>query len=101
MIAPLLRNIYFIAKEDLAILKYEVLNKICVVHNFEFNENYINRKSGREILGYIAEPLREKKINELKESEYFGISLDSSMDVSWKENLVIYCEIFKSKKSNF
>ena len=59
-ILPLFRNIYFFAKEHLAMLKYEALNELCELHNLEFNDNYRNRISGREILGYISESLRIK-----------------------------------------
>ena len=89
MMLPLFRNIYFTVVESLALLKYESLNDLCELHEVEFNENYRNRISGKEMLSYIAESIRSKLVNELQKTEYFGMSLDSSMDISSIENLTI------------
>ena len=76
-------------QEHLAMLKYEALNELCELHNLEFNDNYRNRISGREILGYISESLRMKIISLLENTDYFGIALDSSIDVSATENRLL------------
>ena len=97
MMLPLFRNIYFIAVENLALLKYESLNNLCELHDLQFNENYRNRTSGKEMLIYIAESIRAKLVNELQKAEYFGMSLDSSMDVSSTENMTIVVRYLDKK----
>ena len=60
LIVPLFRNIYFIAKEDLALLKFESFNDFCGSHGLEFNDNYRNRKAGKEMMEDISRKIREK-----------------------------------------
>ena len=99
LMVPLFKNIYFIAKEDLALLKFESLNDLCLSHGLEFNENYRNRKAGKEMMEAISRTIREKLTQDISESEYFGLALDTSMDVSSTENLVITIR-YIDKKTN-
>ena len=54
LILPLFKNIFFIAKQNLSFLKFEALNSHLDELGLEYNENYRNRVSGKEMLGYIA-----------------------------------------------
>ena len=90
LMLPLFRNIYFIAKEDLTLLKYKSLNDFCSNHGLEFNENYRNRNSGKEIMEAISRSIRENIMKDLLDSEYFRLSFRYiNVDVSCIENIII------------
>ena len=88
-ILPLFKGVYWIAKENLPLLKFDSLNVLLSTLNVEFNPNYRNRKSGYEIVQHISETIREKIVKSLQNCLYFGITIDSSSDISNHENLAV------------
>ena len=63
------------------------------------NESYRNRKSGYEILTYIAESIRENIIFKIANAFCFGMTLDSTSDVSGNQVLTI-CLRFLNEETN-
>ncbi len=53
IIKPLFRNIYFIAKENISLTKYEALNKLLVESGIKIIDYYRSYTSAKEILRYL------------------------------------------------
>lgn len=56
---PLIKNAYWVAKENLSLYKFESLNTLNEFNGLEFNQNYRNRKAGLEIMTHCAEIIRD------------------------------------------
>ena len=53
----LFRNLYYVCQENLALLK---------LHGIDFNKNYQNKTSGKEIMSFIADSIRGEILLTLK-----------------------------------
>ena len=95
----LFKNMYFIAKVDLALLKFEALNHLCLSHGIEFNQDYRNRKAAKEMMSSISQSIRHRLIKEIEEAKYLGLTLDTSMDISCIENLSITIRYLEQKNN--
>lgn len=97
-ILTLLKAAYFIAKEDLAILKFRELLKLlerCLCPHLP-RELYRNRDACHEFVTIIGEYLESELVNVIKDSAYLGIMVDESTDLSVRKNLVIYVNVLDS-----
>jgi hypothetical protein len=58
------------------------------------NRPYHNKKTYVEILGHIPSVIHKKVPDKVRNSQYFGIMLNESIDISIKGHLVIQVCIF-------
>ena len=94
----LLKAAYFIAREDLAILKFEELIKLlerCLCPHLP-RELYRNRDGCNELIALITQSLESEFNLILKESPYLGIMIDESTDLSVRKNLLLYINSLNS-----
>ena len=89
---------YFVAQENLPLVKYEEINKLCEVQGLDIPVHYRCTTSGREILDYIVNTIRIKLLRELHESPFFGFSIDKSEDNGKQENLIIILRYLKNEE---
>jgi hypothetical protein len=84
------RNIYFLARNDLALNLIETLHAHTTLLGVSLPVNHLSRSAGCEILDVIGEYFREMVIAELKECKYFSIMLDETTDNTTTKQLIIY-----------
>jgi hypothetical protein len=89
MMIPTFRNVLWLAKECLPLYKAESLHLHCKSQGVEVSEHYRNHLAAREILTSINQVLVNSDIRKLRETNFVGISIDSSTDTSSRENLII------------
>uniref|UniRef100_A0A1X7VE37 C17orf113 probable zinc finger domain-containing protein n=1 Tax=Amphimedon queenslandica TaxID=400682 RepID=A0A1X7VE37_AMPQE len=91
-ILTLLKAVYFIAKEDIAILKYlELLNLLesCSSPNLP-RELYRNRDACHKFITLIGESIESELGDEMRDSPYLGFMVNESTDQSIRKNLLLY-----------
>jgi hypothetical protein len=86
----LFRNLYFIAKNDLAYNLIEKLHTHVALLDVPLPINHLSRAAGCEILDVIAEYFRDQEITQLKACRYFSVMLDETTDNTTTKNLIIY-----------
>ena len=89
---------YFIAKQDIAILKFEELTNLlerCECPNLP-RELYRNRDGCHELITVIGDYLDSELAKLMHNSPFLGIMIDESTDLSVRKNLVVYVNILNS-----
>jgi hypothetical protein len=96
-----MRLAFFIAKENLAIKKFHSLLELT-----HFNEDgkvpeltHYSEKSFREMIEIFSSILQKETLHKARDSEYFSILVDESMDSSKHENLLIHIRYFNTNES--
>ena len=92
----MLQTAYFIAKEDVAILKFEKLTNLlerCQCPHLP-RTLYRNRDGCHELVTIIGNYLESEVVQLMRESPYIGLMIDVSTDLSVRKNLVIYVNVF-------
>ena len=90
---------YVIATENLAFLKYPVFCQLEKKHGVDIGQSYLNERSCREFIHYIAEAKRMKLVEEVNSANFFSVLLDGATDLGNNDNevaLVVWCEISAS-----
>ena len=93
-------NIYWACKEELPIMK------ICSLHALTKNSlnvlipsYHLSQKSSTNIIESIGTLMKDRLIEELKETNHIGILLDESTDVSNKSILLLYFRYYSQKQT--
>ncbi|MCO5578402.1 hypothetical protein L7F22_032243 [Adiantum nelumboides] len=87
---------YFIAKQDLAIMKYEALCELA--YDLDVKEmpvrkdysSYTNFMAGKEFLQAIADYVEANQRQELLASPFFTIMVDETTDRALEKHLIVY-----------
>ena len=91
----LFRNIYFVAKNNLAFNLMEKLHAHISLMETPLPANHLSRTTGSEIVDDIALYLRDKILMDLKRCHYFSIMLDESTDQATTKQLIIFVKYSK------
>ena len=97
-ILTLIKAAYFIAKEDLAILKFEELINLlerCKCPHLP-RELYRNRDGCHELVTVIGDCIESEIVELMCNSPYVGLMVDESTDLSVRKNLLLYVNIMTS-----
>ena len=87
---------YVIATEKLAVLKYPVICQLEKKHRVDIGQSYLNERSCREFIHYIAEAKRRNLVDKVLSAKFYSVLLDGATDLENNDNevaLVIWCEI--------
>ena len=93
----LLYTAYFIAKEDIAIMKFEKLTNLlqkCECPNLP-RSLYRNRDGCHELIHVMSSYLEEELIQLMHNSPFIGLMIDESTDLSVRKNLVLYVNVLE------
>ena len=97
-ILTLLKAAYFVAKEDVAILKFdELINLLerCDCPDLP-RELYRNRDGCHEFVTVIGDCIESDMVELMCNSPYLGIMIDESTDLSVRKNLLLYVNAMTS-----
>lgn len=83
---------YFIAKEELPLVKYEQLLKLEEKHGVEFGVAYRNHKSCGVFINFISKEMEVRLCKKINESHFFSVLADGSDDVSVNEKEAIFVQ---------
>ena len=100
-IVSAMRNVYWLAKEEVATLKYESLNKLLqlqdcsdIAHlSCKRNAQYTSYHIAEEMQEAISSCLFKELIDSMANANFFGILIDESTDISTSKNLIMYVRI--------
>lgn len=92
------RNVYWLAKEEVATHKYQSLNELVLLQGWSNIGHLAHGKNAQYTSYHIAEEMQEAISSCLKEdlrellgkSKYIGILTDESTDIGMTKNLIIY-----------
>jgi hypothetical protein len=84
---------YWVAKEDVALLKYgSLLDLLKECGSKVPPELYHNNKAAYQFIDACAEVIFEKQKEEIRRSPVVSIGIDESTDISTDENMIVYCK---------
>jgi hypothetical protein len=90
-VIKLMQISYFLARENIALSKYETLLDLCSDIGVELNlGTYKSRYACNEMLRTLSDFIEEEKIKTIKNAECFSIMIDEATDVNMKANLIVY-----------
>lgn len=89
----LFRAAYWVAKEDVALLKYgSLLDLLKDCRTKVPSELYHNNKAALQFVDACAQVIFEKQKQEIRASPVVSIGIDESSDIAADEHLIIYCK---------
>ena len=86
---------YFVASENLPLTKYSKLCDLERRHGVCVGNSYTNDNSGKEMIHFTAETMRQDLRKNLDEAKFFSVVLDGSADKGNIDNeamLLIWCD---------
>ena len=83
---------YFIAKEELPLLKYSQILKLEEKHGADIERAYRNRQSGTTFINYIGEELGKRLEEKISGVNFFSVLTDGSEDASVSEKEAIFVQ---------
>jgi hypothetical protein len=93
-VAVLIRLVYWLAVENVAMLKLQSLFALCVglpgANLGDLPNNYANSTRCREFVMALSNTLKGKLWEGILSSPYVAVAIDESTDISTSENLIIY-----------
>jgi len=92
-------SVYYLSKEDIALRKIDNFLDFISHLGVEFNENYRNHVSAREMLDSISDSIFRNIINEIALSPTIGLMIDESTDISSNQQLAIHIKYISESKS--
>ena len=90
----IMMNVYWLAKENIALWKLPSLCRLCAWHGVFLGRNYINHVMARDMAMSLAHVLRERINTALRMSPAFALMVDESTDVSSANSMVLYVRLF-------
>lgn len=84
---------YTIAKEELAFTKFKPMLLLMKKNGIDINMTYANDKSCANIIGVIADTIREHTAAKVSSAQYMSFIIDGDTDVSVKECEIVYVRI--------
>ena len=98
---PFFRNVYFLAKENVALIKSKNLHKLVEINgSSQINVNYRCSRITKEFVSCIAADFRVKVMDDIKKSPFIGIQADESIDVTFRSHLALAIQYISKKKLN-
>ena len=91
----LMKNVYFLARECIAVLKASKLHKHVEMLGCKVPTSHRGRYSSWEFVHAMSELLERNIVNELKASRFFSLIGDESNDVAVHKNLILYVKYMK------
>ena len=99
-----MRNVYWLAKEEVATLKYESLNQLLQLQGCTDiealvvgrNAKYTSYHIAEEMQDCISDHLKANLQRKLGDVDYVGLMIDESTDISMVKNLVVYVRFVHS-----
>ncbi|XP_070579085.1 zinc finger protein 862-like [Ptychodera flava] len=93
-----MRNVYFIAKEDLPKTKVKSVTELCDVQGCKSLDvlrqddrvTYMHSASTDEFIDCIADIVERNVIGRMKAAKFYSLELDESTDIAVCQNLMIY-----------
>ena len=97
-----IRNVYWLAKEEIATLKYGSLNLLqgCpdISHlSVAKNAQYTSPHIAEEMQDALSDCLKEDLKGLCQEADFVGILIDESTDISVTHNLIVYIRIIRDE----
>lgn len=86
----LMRNVYFLAHESIAIMKAKELHKHVQLLGCKISQSHQGEYSSWEFIHSMSELIEEEVIKELRMSQYFSLIADESNDIAVNKNLLLY-----------
>ena len=91
---------YFVAKEELSLLKYERIINLEEMHRVKFGDAYRNRPSCGEFIDYVGEDIGDTLNKDLAQAKYFSALSEGSTDSTSKEQECVFALHFDPKLSD-
>jgi len=86
----IIRNIWWLAIENIALVKAENLHTLTSSHGVDISQAYWSSSATTEILECISFVYEEILLNEIKGADFISIMIDESEDSALEEVLLIY-----------
>ena len=87
----LFRLAYFLAKETVPLTKFPYLYKLLLKSKSNIIESlYHDEKSCAEMLFFIPNVIQKKNLDRIRDSNFFGLMIDESTDVSVTGHVVVF-----------
>lgn len=96
----LLQTVYYIAKEELALQKYETMTDLIELVGCDLSaiqSGYRSRKTAEGLLSAISETIDSNVSKEIAESEFLSVSCDETTDISNTGKLILYVKVIDDK----
>ena len=91
---------YFVAKEDVTILKFKALLERCHCPHLT-RELYHNRDACHEMITILGDCLELQLVELIHNTPFAGIMIDESTDLSVRKNLVVYINVLSKSGDVF
>ncbi|XP_056283011.1 zinc finger protein 862-like [Pseudoliparis swirei] len=89
---------YFIAKEELPFTQFKGQLDLQRKNGVKLNATYNNDTACAQFVGIIADTLKRKTYEKIKDAPYLSIMIDGDTDTSTKECEIIYARILQQGK---
>lgn len=101
-----MRNVYWLAKEQVATLKYSSLNQLLVLQGCpdivhlsrSKNADYSSYHIAEEMQDAISSCLKQDLQEEISKASSYGILVDESTDIGTSKNLIVYLRLVNDHK---
>ncbi|XP_050391917.1 uncharacterized protein LOC126810731 [Patella vulgata] len=92
----IIRNLYFISKENIAIDKFERLNELSALNGSPMTSKlYRHYYTASEFVKLISDDIEDSIINDVRSSPVFGILLNDSLVLPPDKHLILYISFIK------
>ena len=97
----LFRNVYWLAKENVAILKATSLHDLAKFNgvSIETGSSYCGKMAAWQFVEALNEVVENDIIQDLQVCSFYSLMADESTDISVSKNLILYVRYIKSCKS--
>ncbi|XP_071116792.1 zinc finger protein 862-like [Haliotis cracherodii] len=90
-VITLLRNVYFVASENLPLQKFESLNNLAELHGAKITSKlYREDTAASEFITIISDLIEEGLLAEIRASPAIAFIIDESTDLSSEKHLILY-----------
>ena len=92
-IISIMRNVYWLVKENVPMRKCESLCALMGMQGFPLGRKYVNAKAARDFLRSIAHVIRNEIIRAAVMSPCLGLMIDESTDISHTNQMILYLRL--------
>ncbi|XP_030260383.1 zinc finger protein 862-like isoform X2 [Sparus aurata] len=89
---------YYVAKEEIAFTKFPKLFALHKKNGVDINPTYNNDKRCAEMIGQIADVMREELREKIESAHYLAVLIDGDTDVSNTECEIVYIRLVEAGK---